>query len=220
MAQISGVSVVKSAASAVARMSGDKETMSRVDYFLLKRPLNNDVFCGDTGIIKQFDQKVFLAILDVLGHGEAAHQVAQVCEDFLEKNYGDDLAQIMTNLDKHIKGTRGAVAGLCILDLERGKVKCVGTGNVTVRKFGSSNIRIIPRGGIIGYEMRTPIEERMNLYHGDILVLHTDGVMEHFDLEDYPAILVDDAKTIATQIIALFGKEHDDACCIALRYQK
>jgi len=89
--------------------------MSKLDYFLAKRPLTKDVECGDTGIIKEFGNKVFIGIIDVL-------------------------------------------------------------------------------------------------------VLYTDGVKEHFGLEDYPELLKDKAETIATHIIHQFGKENDDAACIALRY--
>jgi negative regulator of sigma-B (phosphoserine phosphatase) len=68
--------------------------------------------------------------------------------------------------------------------------------------------------------MRHLREEKMTLTDGDVLVLHTDGVKEHFDLEDYPELLVDDAETVANHIINQFGGAEDDACCIALRYQR
>lgn len=190
----------------------------KLDYFLAKRPLNNDVFCGDTGIIREFDSKIFIAAIDVLGHGENANKVALICNDFLEKNYRQDLVKTMDGFHKHIQGTRGVVAGLCLLDLKTGELEYVGIGNITIRKFGSSNVRIIPRSGIVGYIMSTPRKEIVKLYDGDVLVLYTDGVKEHFGLEDYPELLIDDARTIATHIIKQFGKETDDALCIALRF--
>lgn len=51
--------------------------MAKLDYFLAKRPYfyNKDIECGDTGIIKEFDNKVFIAIVDVLGHGQEAHKL-------------------------------------------------------------------------------------------------------------------------------------------------
>ena len=73
---------------------------------------------------------------------------------------------------------------------------------------------------MVGYVMRSLREEEMMLCDGDVLVLYTDGVNAHFGLEDYPELLVDDAETIATHIIAYFGKPDDAAACIALRYQK
>ena len=192
--------------------------MAEIDYFLIKRSLNNDVFCGDTGIIKEFDNKVFVGIVDVLGHGKEAHEVAVICEDFFQKNYNLDLTETLKGLHESIKGSRGAVVGLSLLDLESGELQCTAMGNVTIRKFGSSNTRIISREGIVGYIMSNPRKEKMKLYDGDVLVLYTDGVKEHFDQKDYPELLAHDARTIATRIMDQFGKEHDDALCIVLKY--
>ncbi len=194
--------------------------MSELDYFLAIRPLANEVACGDTAIIKEFDNKVFIGIVDVAGHGANAEEVAFICKDFLEKNYRQDLVKTMGDLHEHIRGSRGAVAGLCLLDVEAGELTCLGVGNITVRKFGSSNVRIVPRSGIIGYVMPSLREEKMILHDGDVLVLHTDGVKEHFDLENYPELLIDDAEMIANHIINQFGRAEDDAACIALRYQR
>jgi negative regulator of sigma-B (phosphoserine phosphatase) len=194
--------------------------MTKLDYFLAKRPLINENACGDTGIIKEFDDKVFIGIIDVLGHGEEAHELAMICMDFMEKNYRQDLIETMEGLHEHIKGSRGAVAGFCLLDLKTGELEYVGLGNITARKFGSNKINIVPRPGIVGYTMPTLRKEKMKLHDGDILVLHTDGVRENFDLEDYPKLLGDNAEIIATHIINQFGRQEDDAACIALRYQR
>jgi negative regulator of sigma-B (phosphoserine phosphatase) len=194
--------------------------MTKLDYFLAKRPLINENACGDTGIIEEFDDKVFIGIIDVLGHGEEAHELAMICMDFMEKNYRQDLIETMEGLHEHIKGSRGAVAGFCLLDLKTGELEYVGLGNITARKFGSNKINIVPRSGIVGYTMSTLRKEKMKLHDGDVLILHTDGVRENFDLEDYPKLLGDNAEIIATHIINQFGRQEDDAACIALRYQK
>ncbi len=61
--------------------------MVALDYFLAKRPIfyNQDTECGDTGIIKEFDNKVFIGIVDVLGHGPEAHKLALICQDFFRE---------------------------------------------------------------------------------------------------------------------------------------
>ncbi len=194
--------------------------VAKLDSFLAIRPLTGNVECGDTGIIKEFGDKVFMAVVDVLGHGESAHRVAKTCKEFLQTHYRGGLVEIMHGLDQHIKGSQGAVAGLCHLDLKTGEVKYVGTGNITARKFGSCAVRMVSRSGIIGYVMPTPREEKMALHDGDAMLLYTDGVKKHFELADYPELLKDDAKTIATHVIHQFGKEDDDAACIASRYEK
>jgi serine phosphatase RsbU (regulator of sigma subunit) len=189
-----------------------------MDYFLDIRPLTKNVECGDMGIIKEFDHKLFIGIIDVAGHGKEAYKIAVVSKDFLEENYRKDLVEVMKGLHEHLKNTRGAVAGLFLLDLTTGKLKYVEVGNITARIFGANTRRIISKPGIIGYAIPTLREERTKLYNNDVLLLYTDGIKEHFELEDYPELLQDDARTITTNIINKFGKKNDDAACIALRF--
>lgn len=189
-----------------------------MDYFLDIRPLTKNRECGDTGIIKEFDHKLFIGIIDAAGHGKEAHGIAVTFKKFLENNYQQGLVVIMKGLHEHLKYTRGAVAGLFLLDLTTGKLKYVGVGNITARIFGTNTVRIVSRSGIIGYTIPTLREERTKLYNNDVLLLYTDGIKEHFELEDYPELLQDDARTIVTNIINKFGKKNDDAACIALRF--
>ena len=201
-------------------MNTDKRQRFRVDYFLTIRPLIKNVECGDTGIIKEFNHKLFIGIIDVLGHGKEAYEIAVISKKYLENNYHKDLIVIMKGLHKHLRNSRGAVAGLCLIDLISGELKYVCVGNITARILGANTVRIVPRPGIIGYAIRTPREERKKLYNNDVLLLYTDGIKEHFELEDYPELIQDDARTIASNIINKFGKKNDDAACFALRFTK
>ncbi|MFH0803355.1 MAG: SpoIIE family protein phosphatase [bacterium] len=196
--------------------------MPQLDYFLSKRSFfhHKDIECGDTGVIKEFDDKLFIGIVDVLGHGSEAHKLAVICQDFLEKNYRRNLIETMNALHEYIKDSRGAVVGLCLLDISSGVLQYVGVGDITARKFGVNQVKLISQDGIVGYIMKTLKEGTMRLDDGDVFVLYTDGVKEHFELEDYPELFRDDARKIATHIIQQFGKEEDDATCIAVRWKK
>lgn len=196
--------------------------MAELDCFLAVRPSlgHEPVECGDIGIVKEFDNKLFFGMVDVLGHGREAHELAVVIRDFLEKNCQGDLVVTMQGLHECLKLSRGAVAGLGVLDLGSGELRYVGVGNITARKFGSSSLRLVPRQGIVGFAMRTLREETVRLDDGDVLVVHTDGVQECFDLSNYPQMVKDNPETICRQIIERFGKEEDDAACIALRYRR
>ena len=66
--------------------------------------------------------------------------------------------------------------------------------------------------------MRSPREQQMTLYPRAVVVMYTDGVRDRFELRDYPQLPVHDARTITRTLIRLFGKDNDDAACIAVRY--
>jgi negative regulator of sigma-B (phosphoserine phosphatase) len=84
--------------------------------------------------------------------------------------------------------------------------------------LGARAFRFVSGDGIVGYIMSTVREQTLTLLVGDVLVMHSDGIKEHFELSECPGILTGDAKSIATGLLRQFGKENDDASCIALRY--
>jgi phosphoserine phosphatase RsbX len=193
----------------------------KLDYYLTSRPLpgHKESECGDIGLFREYEQKVFIGLADVLGHGKDARRIALIIKHYLEKNYGKKLTEIIQGLHAKIIHSRGAVIAVCRLDIMTGELKYVSIGNIVLRKFGSSSVRIVSRSGIIGYVLPPLNKEIMQLYDGDILVLHTDGIKSYFELSDYPELLGDDAKTVATHIISQFAKEEDDAACVVLRYR-
>jgi len=81
------------------------QKMTQPDYFIAVRPLpgNKAGESGDTAIVKEFDDKLFIGIVDAAGHGKNTHKVAVICNDYLEKNYRRDLVEIMNGLNEHIK---------------------------------------------------------------------------------------------------------------------
>ena len=91
-------------------------------------------------------------------------------------------------------------------------------GNIVIRCFGATEVRLLSRPGIVGGNRRTPSEEHMNLSPGNVIVLYTDGIRDRFGLDDYPALLHDSAESIAATVVRRFGKDYDDASCVALRF--
>jgi len=183
------------------------------------RPLLSDVECGDTAVVKRIDDRLFLGMVDVLGHGREAYEVAEACKRFLEDHCDEPLVKLLQDLHQHIKSSRGAVAGLSVLETESDTLKFVGIGNITARTLGAKPGRLISRSGVVGYMMPTPREESLTLSDGDILLIYSDGVKSHFEIEDWPQMRTSSAATLAHDIINLFGKDTDDAACIALRYE-
>jgi hypothetical protein len=194
--------------------------MPDVDYYLAKMPFLSAGECGDTGIIKEFDNKIFSAVVDVLGHNLKAHQLTLVIEKFLEENFRSDLIDIMRGLHEHIKGSVGAVAILCRLDIESGQLEYTGIGDLTIRILGVDNKRLLIGEGVIGYIMRTPRRKMIIMNHNDILLVHSDGIKTHFSGGDYPGFPRLTAKEIALSIVRKFNKGMDDATCLVLRYRK
>ena len=89
----------------------------RVDYYGLVRPRVGYRHAGDAAIIAAYGGKLLAGIVDVLGHGPEAHEVAMKAKHFLDNGpEPDDPLEPLKGLHDTLKGTRGAAAGLAVLD--------------------------------------------------------------------------------------------------------
>jgi len=182
------------------------------------RPCPGERVSGDTVVIRPLDQGLFVAIVDVLGHGAEANELTHVIDAYLARYGTSDVSGVMKRLHQHLKGTRGAVVGLCAIDAATGRVDYAGIGNTTIRRFGKVETRLVSQEGVLGQNMRTPWAQTLQLEPGDVIVLYTDGVSDRFTSDDYPGVLRHAAEEVASNIVKRFGKDHDDAACIAVRY--
>ena len=190
-----------------------------IDFHIEKKALTGEPDeCGDTGFVKTYDHFCFLALVDVLGHGKPAAQVARLSEDYLAHNYTEPLTEIIKGMHQCLRETRGAVAAACRLDLTTGILQYSGMGNIHLRLFGTTQQTLVTKDGIIGYIMPSPAQAQTRLTDGDILVMTSDGIKEHFDPNAYPELTLGRAKDICGNFITHLAKGTDDVSCIALRF--
>lgn len=186
-----------------------------VDYFVAGRAF--DQASGDAVLVDVTQEQIFVGLIDAAGHGPRAHAVSQTACTFLEENKNEKLPVLMQGLHEKLRGTPGGVAIIGKLDVTQLQLTYVGVGNITLRKFGIVSTRKVMQGGIIGYQLRTPIEKILQLEHGDVIVMHSDGLRGQFDINDYPQILKHDARAIARNLIEKFAKNEDDSICLVMR---
>jgi serine phosphatase RsbU (regulator of sigma subunit) len=189
-----------------------------LEHSSLIRPCQGEYLSGDAVVIRPLEQGLFVAIVDVLGHGPEAHELTHVIDAYLARYGSADVSGLMTRLHQHLMGTRGAAVGLCAIDAASGRIDYAGIGNTVLRRFGKVETRFVSQDGVLGQNMRTPLSQTLQLDPGDLIVLYTDGVSDRFTSNDYPGVLRHAPKEVASNIVQRFGKDHDDAACIAVRY--
>lgn len=182
------------------------------------RPCLGERVSGDAVVIEPIDGGIFAAIVDVLGHGTEAHELALTIGDYLSRYASADIPGLMTRLHQYVRSSRGAVVGLLAIDAVAGRAVYAGTGNTVLRRFGTTETRLVSFDGVVGQNMRTPRPQTLELEAGDLIVLYTDGVRDRFTSDDYPALYHHAPKDVARTIVERFGKDYDDAACIAVRY--
>ncbi len=189
-----------------------------LEHSSLIRPCQGEWVSGDAVVIRPLEHGIFAAIVDVLGHGPEAHELALMIDAHLDRHGNSDVSGLMTRLHQHVKGTRGAAVGLCAIDAAAGRVAYVGTGNTVLRRFGKTDTRLVSQDGVLGQNMRTPRPQTLQLEKGDLIVLYTDGVRDRFTSDDYPGVFHHAPKEVVRTVVERFGKDYDDVACIAVRY--
>jgi negative regulator of sigma-B (phosphoserine phosphatase) len=197
----------------------DMTVADLLEYSSVVRPCPGQRVSGDAVVIHPLDTGLFVAIVDVLGHGPEANELTHIIDAYLDRYRSADVSGLMTRLHQHLKGSRGAAVGLCAIDTSNYRAEYAGIGNTAIRRFGSAETRLVSKDGVLGQNMRTPLVQTIQLEPGDMIVLYTDGVSDRFTASDYPGVVRHPPQEVAQNIVQRFGKSHDDAACIAVRYK-
>ena len=193
--------------------------MAEIDYGIRYKPLLNAMSeCGDVGLIKCFDNYVIAMLVDGLGHGEKARHAAMLAIEYVRENYSTYLKEITINIHKLLMGTRGAVAAICLLDLDNGKLKYTGIGNISVRIIGDTHRRLVSQDGVLGHNIPTPRENETDFHKKQVLIMYSDGVRDHFEISNILKWNNFSAQQIADEIVSKYKKINDDSSCVVLQY--
>jgi anti-sigma regulatory factor (Ser/Thr protein kinase) len=191
-----------------------------IDWGTFNRPHPGERHSGDSAVIVERPDVIFMSIIDGLGHGPEAHQVATFAKDILQGSWTHDPVAVILRLHEELKGMRGAAAGVAVLNIASGEIAYVGVGNTVIRRVGPREMRLPSADGTLGLSVRTPVKRTMRLGMGDVLLLYTDGIRSSFKLDEYPQIQYESSATIARNVVERFSRSYDDATCIALRYKR
>ena len=198
---------------------GEKVEVSRLQFGCHVQPCDGEAVSGDAVVIKELRQGVFLRLVDVLGHGREAAQVAILAIRFLKENASKDIGEVLTGIHEHLQGTRGAAISIAFANHVDVSVTCTGIGNTMIRRIGTHDHSYPSPDGIVGIRFRTPRISQLTLGQDDLLLLYSDGVAEDFSLVPSMPLFSQPVAKIARRIVLDHGKLYDDPSCIAVRYQ-
>ncbi len=182
------------------------------------RPCRGERASGDIAVVIERQGYLLLAVVDALGHGYEASRVAYSAGRLLTALDQADPAEIVVALHEELRGSIGAAAGVATFLPESGDLRFCGVGNVVARLFGSRESRLSSNPGLLGDTVRSQVSQRVRLAPADVFTLYSDGIRDRFELSDYPQLQYQAAPTIAKTLLERFGKSHDDASCVVLRY--
>ena len=181
------------------------------------RPHPHETVSGDAWQIEWEANTCRLAVVDGLGHGPEAATAAQTALTALATRRGGTLIEALHTCDVALRHTRGAAVTVVEVDVAKGALSLLGVGNVEARLVTPERERrLSPRRGIVGQVMPRLVVEEMELPAEWLLIMHSDGISERFDLSE--ALAGSSELSAVTQtVLHRWSRPSDDALIVALR---
>lgn len=187
-----------------------------LDYGVISTSRYGAEHNGDAFVIHEFARQALIAVIDGLGHGEAASLPARKAAGYVRDHCREGLASIIEGCHRLLLGSRGAVMGLVRLELDGATLTCAGVGNIRVAVAGQQPARPHASPGIVGHTLPPVREERFPYRTGDTIFVYSDGISDRFA----PAALQAAGKSVqemAELAAREFGRDEDDVTIIVAR---
>jgi hypothetical protein len=186
----------------------------------LTRPLPGERICGDGYDARVLDggARRQVMVCDGLGHGPLAAAAAQAAVNAFHTAPPAGPAEVVEHLHRHLRSTRGAAVAVAELDPGAGLVRYSGLGNIAGAVVtGERAQRTVSLPGIAGYQRRQVRAYEYRLPADGVVVLHSDGVRDRWQPNDYPGLFDRSPQLIAAVLLRDAGLRRDDACVLAAR---
>ncbi len=176
---------------------------------------------GDVAVFAASERGGLVAVIDGLGHGDAAADAAEAAVEVLRRGVELPPQQLLERCHDELRHTRGVVMTLAWFDLEARSMAWTGVGNVEARfvragdRGDARHASPVVLGGVVGFNLPQVRLGTIPLEPGDAVVLATDGVRADFSESLESGI---SAQDLAERVLARHGKRSDDALAAVVRY--
>jgi Stage II sporulation protein E (SpoIIE) len=178
------------------------------------RPFKGLTICGDSFVIEESQGSVLAAVIDGLGHGYESWVAAEKAVEVIRANADREVDDIVMRCHQELRTTRGAAVGVLKID-EGGTGAFCGVGNIEVQALNGQAPSVFCLSGIVGHNLRTSKVMPIQMKHGDIYCLMSDGVSTRGNLK---TALPGDPESVARRIVEQWGRAHDDATALVVGY--
>jgi len=169
---------------------------------------------GDAAVLRTTANGALFGVVDALGHGEIAADVADIAvEHAMEVALVEGIGGVVRRLDEALRGTRGAAALLCLVVDDT--LEACGIGNVELRTVGVK-LPTVVTPGILGHGARGHGLSRLRVFGGRLvagsrLVLFSDGVSGRLRASEGAEV---PAQAASAMLLERHARPHDDAAVL------
>ncbi|MGW5668044.1 SpoIIE family protein phosphatase [Micromonospora sp. NPDC003776] len=185
----------------------------------LTRPITGEQVSGDGYEVRVVDGRHQVLVSDGLGHGPLAAAASGAAVAAFRAAPVGPPASVVQHLHRSISHTRGAALAVAELDPAAGLLRYAGLGNIAavIVVAGERRRGLVSLPGIAGHQRPAVREYDYPFPPGATLVMHSDGVVDRWDLDDYPGLTTRAPVVVAATLLRDAAIRRDDACVLVAR---
>ena len=191
-----------------------------LEYGLAKHAHGGESESGDLHLVCCNQNGVLIAVIDGIGHGEEAAEVARIAATLLRGSVDEPVISLVERCHEKLKGTRGVVLSLAFVSPEQKMMTWIGVGNVQgvlVRadtQKGNPQESLLLRAGVVGSKLPFLQASVLPVSLGDTIVFATDGIQSDFSAG---LSAMENPQRAADRILNKFRSNNDDALVLVAR---
>jgi anti-sigma regulatory factor (Ser/Thr protein kinase) len=205
----------------VSRVWGnDDNPPATTEFSAICVPAPSETECGDAWQLRLVGHGLSAIVVDGLGHGPLAAKAAAVgLVVFGEGRFEGPLAYFEA-AHSSMNTTRGAAIAVAQVNTNQRKLQYAGVGNIAGRlvsvETGKSS-SLMSYNGIVGTAVRKLQQFDYQWQDRDLLIMHSDGLSDRWNLSDYPGLARADTGVIAAVLYRDAKRTRDDATVLVAR---
>jgi hypothetical protein len=170
-----------------------------------------EIVCGDGWSVADGSAGRTLLVADGLGHGPEASKAAVEAIRLFNRFNGHQIGTLLDYIHGGLRSTRGAAISLARFDEAAHKIVFCGIGNVAgVIAVNGDLRRMVSMAGTAGFNARK-IQSFDYPFSGGLVILHSDGLLSSWKLDQYPGLATFHPTLIAAILYRDLSRGRDDA---------
>lgn len=202
----------------LSRVWSGEHRKPRLQYGGIAVAKSGETACGDAIAVESSPQRALLMVADGLGHGTDAALAAEEATRILRQHRGLTPAAILERAHGALRSTRGAAVAVAEIDWSARLLRYAGVGNISAAIIAPAAVRrLVSHNGTLGHTVRKLQEFQYPWPEHATLVMHSDGLSSHWDVDRYAGLLARDPTLIAGVLYRDFERGRDDVSVVVAR---
>ena len=208
--------------SRIGRVAPKRPMEPGLEWGVVCVPQRGEEVCGDAWAVAAGDGRDTVLIVDGLGHGLHAFDAAQQALGAFGERAGERPESNLKSLHEAMRASRGAVAAVAEIDWRQRELRYAGAGNIAgalVPVDGAARF-LVSHSGTLGQQV-TRFQEFTHPWPDQgLLILHSDGLSDHWQLGHYPGLTRKDPSLIAGVLYRDHANRGDDVVVLVGRERR